>query len=153
MNKIVLLVLAASSIYMAFRLLRYSNINSRKFAESRHWIKVPGIVINHDIIGHENIEGWDSYRIKIEYEYRYGENKYTNNRISFGEYVYWSKRRAQKKLTEIIKDKNIDIYLNPNIPEESVIIPIEKGLIGLNFGGIIMGLLALILLIMAYTVQ
>jgi len=103
---------------------------------AKRWIKVKGTI---EVIKEHVEEVWDQqysatsyYYPLVKYIYNYDGNNYKNDRVSFEKQNIWTDGinlwgdklpESDKPWHEWVEGKEIDVYINPKTPQESVLIP------------------------------
>lgn len=124
-------------------------IRSRKKAEeSSRWPTVVGSISEAFIQENRNrdSDGYTTttYIPKINYQYQIGGQIFTGNRFTFGfEKSYGSKKKAQEALTAYPVGGQINVFYNPQKPEEAVLEQKAQG----SVGGIIAGIILVVIML------
>lgn len=129
----------------------FSTLESAK--ESLSWPTVEGKVLQSDIERVRKISSRRkkrkrksriSYQANIFYEYSVKSNKYSSDKISFGDYSSSSQSHARSIVNRYPKGKTVKVYYNPETPELAVLepgvswatyIPLGSGIFFILIGG------------------
>jgi len=97
----------------------------RAAKDSVHWRRVPGILLKCELIERR----WDGHRqpkfgLDIKYSYQVDTEVFESTKVSFY-FGQWSTSRSYyTRIRDIItKGSDLTVYVNPNNPRESVLIP------------------------------
>ena len=155
-----LLFFICLSIYIIYNYKRQDT----KFNATYQWDTLNAQVTGKKIIKlncmnlHSHVPRYEKdphmFRIKITYKYEYNNQKYTSNRyaLSYSDdtedcnYLY-TISEANKIMHKITKDKKINIYVNPDNPEESIIERGKSSLYSFSYGLVIVYIVVLSTLI------
>lgn len=117
----------------------------RLFFRVKKWEKINAIVTQKSVVKRTlSSASRASYKPSIDYSYTFNSKPYTGNKIFLIELIKGERgflQHAAEKWNEKIKPE-IEIYVNPESPEEAVIYC--DGII-LYFGIIVMGIMSLII--------
>jgi hypothetical protein len=114
--------------------------NRRKGAESNNWPSAAGSIartwVGESTSTDEDGFSSTSYTPQVEYQYQVGSNTYTSKKISFGAIrSYGTQRRAMKDLEAYPVNAHVQVFYNPQKPDEAVLVRGTKGtLLGIILG-------------------
>lgn len=117
--------------------------NRKKAEESAGWPAVEGVITNAWVEESSDTdeEGFTSttYTPKWEYQYQFSAQSYSSQKISFGgERGYGSRKKAEQELTKYPISSRVQVYYDPQNPEEAVLVQGTKGtLVGIIVGAIL----------------
>ena len=106
----------------------------KKSQEAKEWPTAQGKVISSEVDSH-----WSSHRTgatktrqmmhsaKVLYEYTVEDNKYTSNKISFGDTSSSVRSDASKVVKKYRPKKEILVYYDPKNPKTAVLEPGKAG--------------------------
>ncbi len=120
-----------------------------KARASLNWPVIQGTVVKSEVKT-TSTSGESGYQYFANIRYRYKDKKkdYTSDKIIVGSYSSNSSKRAEKLTRQYKKGSNVNVYYNPERPDNAVLIPGGTILIYVPFGfGIIAtisGILALL---------
>lgn len=93
---------------------------------SRDWVETQAEVLGLDIKKFRNRDGDVNYSITISYEYIVAGKRYQNNMFGFLNYAVSSDsffyKEARKIESRQPKSKNIQVYVNMDKPQQSVVL-------------------------------
>lgn len=135
---------------ISFGCFWYGSILIRLYFRVRSWEKITARVIKKEVLlRSQSSVSRASYKPGIEYSYTYNLADYKGNKVFLIELIKgergFLKSAAEKFLKKI--NPEIEIYINPRKPEDSVIFC--DGII-LYFGIIIMGIMSLLIGLVNY---
>lgn len=128
--------LSATVSFFTFLKLIFKTLQSKK------WINTKATIINSELKLENYTNETDAgYRLKVLYEYTFKKTKYTGSEIDFGLIKH---HIIKENRTPFKKGEDIDIFVNPKNPYESVIDnSIQPSLFLLLLSGIISILIVL----------
>jgi hypothetical protein len=107
-------VLAVSGIVGVYICVRASDRAMSQVA----WLKVSG-----SVIGAEVLYDGEMYYPSITYKYTYGDAKFTGNKFKTVLLQYNWRGPSERVVQRFPKDASIEVYVNPDNPEEAVLEP------------------------------
>ena len=118
------------SIVFLLMLVLYVAVKRRKIASTYQWKKAKGKLLGVDIIKSKCsvIECFcfnqGDYRIDISYEYVFNEKLYASNKYALCPVCnyHYSLKEAKDIVKHLRHNKEIDIFVNPQNPKESVVL-------------------------------
>jgi hypothetical protein len=93
----------------------------RDYVNSNGWGTAEGEVISSRVIVSTDSEGDDTYRPEVNYFYYVGDDRYTGNRLYFGNSISSSGGGAQDKVNEYSPGRAINVRYDPDNPGDSVV--------------------------------
>lgn len=128
-------IVGVVALFLGFR-------NRRKGTESNNWPAAGGTIIRTWVSESTSTDedGFESttYKPNVEYQYQLGANTYTSKKISFGATRSYSRhRKAEEELAAYPVNGRVQVFYNPEKPEEAVLVRGTKG----TMLGIIMGII------------
>ncbi|ARN56917.1 DUF3592 domain-containing protein [Sedimentisphaera salicampi] len=116
-------------IYIFFAIVAIITVYSFiKFLSSANWVKTEGVILESrvDKFHNRNIEDTLRYQFKpvVRYSYTVNGAGYTGNNIFSGskDVLMHSSADAEQMIEDYKKDKMVNVYYNPEKPEESCLI-------------------------------
>lgn len=68
-----------------------------------------------------------TYEADVRYEYRVDANRYSGNKVSFGEYSSSNRGHAERIVDRYPKGKSVEVFYNPDKPDTAVLEPGVSG--------------------------
>jgi hypothetical protein len=93
----------------------------RDYVNSNGWGTAEGEVISSRVIVSTDSEGDDTYRPEVNYFYYVGDDRYTGNRLYFGNSISSSGGGAQDKVDEYPPGRAINVRYDSDNPSDSVV--------------------------------
>ncbi|MBB3166888.1 DUF3592 domain-containing protein [Simiduia aestuariiviva] len=87
---------------------------------SKSWKSHPAKVIEVKIETRTD-EGTEESSPKIKYQYRYMGASYIGNKVKYGDLWSTNYRSSNDLLRGVVKGRDVNIYVNPNRPNQSVL--------------------------------
>jgi hypothetical protein len=88
---------------------------------SNSWRRHPANVIDAGISRDSNTDGGNDYSAYVKYAYMWHGRHYTGSRLKYGKDLSYGNDKASENLIGICAGKEIQIYVNPLRPQQSVI--------------------------------
>ena len=116
----------------------YSLISLRDAHLSSRWVRVRGVILHHKLYTPSSLPA-RGYKLNstqsVVYYYKYDNAAYTNDLVSFG-----IPSQGQRRLGPLKVGENINVYVNPLQPRESVLVQLnwyQSGMIYITCGGLL----------------
>ncbi|BBB32603.1 hypothetical protein TTHT_1065 [Thermotomaculum hydrothermale] len=125
---------SAKSLFFIFLICLAAGLGSffmwksgmKKVNASKKWPSVSGTITESKLITKRE---WDkkkkkynnTYSYKIRYQYSVNNTDYEGNRVSFGRFTSNSKYVVKSKLKEYPVNKKVNVFYNPEKPNEAVL--------------------------------
>ncbi len=91
--------------------------------QSESWPTTSGQIIYSDVRESRDNEGTTSYYADIEFTYVVGDQRYTADKVSFGEYGSGTRRHAADIVARYPQGMAVTVYYDPTAPETAVLEP------------------------------
>lgn len=131
-------------------LIIHSQQSKRKALQSQSWPATKGIITQADIRTQEDDETI-RYVPVISYSYEVAGRMYDGKRVSFGSDVdFGSRQKAMDYLAEYPPDAEVNVYYNPDKPNESVLQQVaRKTTVGLVIGIVLLAVMLCLVCLMS----
>ena len=93
----------------------------RDYLGSRSWVTADGEVVSSRLISSTDSDGDTTHRPQVDYFFYVGDERWTGNRLYFGDDISSSGGGAQKKVDEYPPGRAIKVSYDPDDPTESVV--------------------------------
>jgi hypothetical protein len=102
-------------------LVLYSVYQRSKLRASAIWQPVTGTITKAEV---ETVQSSDSteYSLNLVYDYTTNGKSYAGKQVRFGRKGYVRKKKAQAELEKYPLNSNVVVYVNPDKPEECVLV-------------------------------
>jgi hypothetical protein len=144
-----LLISSLLTIFLVI-LFRYDDIKGGFFQKFIDFNTTNGYITKSKITPHWSIRGGSGHKLMIEYKYKVEGKKYTSNKVSFGNTIFFEEEQANKIASKFFIDKNTTVYYEKSNPNFSVLILEENSNNEILFVLSIFGIISLVLTIILY---
>jgi hypothetical protein len=108
-------------------LLLFFGVRSYQSAqESSGWPTSPGVVLSSSVDSHRSDDS-TTYQAEVLYEYEVSGEKYSSNRIGYGDISTGSPAPAQDLVNQYPSGESVTVYVDPEDPSQSVLQPGVRG--------------------------
>jgi hypothetical protein len=90
---------------------------------SANWPSVQGQVTSSDVERSTDGEGGTSYQPQIDYSYTVNDQRYSGDRVNFGQNSYSSRRGAEEVAARYPVGQSVAVYYDPVEPDSAVLEP------------------------------
>ena len=96
--------------------------NFYRGSAARNWTQTTGTILRSFVLVEEGSEGGETYRPKVEYEYKYQGVGYRGNRLRFGQTVHWNRKQAEQIIALFQEGSTVPVFVDPSKPKDAVLI-------------------------------
>ena len=105
-------------------LIGWSTYTITRAFESRQWPSTTGEILNSVIVLHQDSDDLTKYGTMVRYKYVVNGKEYLSDRLSFNSRVQTTFRSvAEKEALRYQPSMAIEVYYDPAMPNEAVLIP------------------------------